>query len=69
MKVDNEYLHIELNCNYKNYLHTRNFIYFTNIYSRKTVRGKKYDFKIKFIHIDKVITRNKIVCKKHHILY
>ena len=52
MKVDNEYLHIELNCNYKNYLHTRNFIYFTNIYSRKTVRGKKYDFKTKFIHID-----------------
>ena len=52
VKVDNEYLHIELNCNYKNYLHTRNFIYFTNIYSRKTVRGKKYDFKTKFIHID-----------------
>ncbi|MBD9106054.1 hypothetical protein EGW03_06345, partial [bacterium] len=23
VKVDNEYLHIELNCNYKNYLHTR----------------------------------------------
>ena len=52
VKVDDEYLHIELNCNYKNYLHTRNFIYFTNIYSRKTVRGKKYDFKTKFIHID-----------------
>ena len=52
VKVDDEYLHIELNCNYKNYLHTRNFIYFMNIYSRKTVRGKKYDFKTKFIHID-----------------
>ena len=52
MKVDNEYLHIELNCNYKNYLHTRNFIYFTNIYSRKSVRGDTYDFATKFIHID-----------------
>ena len=52
VKVDNEYLHIELNCNYKNYLHTRNFIYFTNIYSRKSVRGDTYDFVTKFIHID-----------------
>ena len=51
-KVDEEYLHIELNCNYKNYLHTRNFIYFTNIYSRKTVRGDEYDCETKFIHID-----------------
>ena len=51
-KVDGKYLHVELNCSYKDYLHTRNFIYFTNIYSRKTVRGKKYDFKTKFIHID-----------------
>ena len=51
-KVDGKYLHVELNCSYKDYLHTRNFIYFTNIYSRKSVRGDTYDFATKFIHID-----------------
>ncbi len=52
VKDGDEYLHIELNCNYSDYLHTRNFIYFTNIYSRKVIRGKRYDYKTKFIHID-----------------
>ena len=52
VKADEEYLHIELNCNYADYLHTRNFIYFTNIYSRKVVRGSEYDYITKFLHID-----------------
>jgi len=51
-KVDGEYVHIELNSNAVNYLHFRNFIYFSEIYSKKTKRGEKYDFKTKFIHID-----------------
>ena len=40
VKADNEYLH------------TRNFIYFTNIYSRKVIRGEEYDYSTKFLHID-----------------
>ena len=52
VKADNEYLHIELNCNYAEYLHTRNFIYFNNIYSRKVIRGEEYDYSTKFLHID-----------------
>ena len=52
VKADNEYLHIELNCNYAEYLHTRNFIYFNNIYSRKVIRGEQYDYSTKFLHID-----------------
>ena len=51
-KVDGEYVHIELNSNAVNYLHFRNFIYFSEIYSKKTKRGEKYNFKTKFIHID-----------------
>lgn len=51
-KVDGEYVHIELNSNTVDYLHFRNFIYFSEIYSKKTKRGEKYDFKTKFIHID-----------------
>ena len=52
VKVDDEYLHIELNSNSDRYLHSRNFIYFTNIYSRKIVRNEMYDYKTKFLHID-----------------
>ena len=51
-KVDGEYVHIELNSNAVNYLHFRKFIYFSEIYSKKTKRGEKYNFKTKFIHID-----------------
>jgi len=51
-KVDGEYVHIELNSNAVDYLHFRNFIYFSEIYSKKTKRGEKYDYKTKFIHID-----------------
>ena len=40
VKADNEYLH------------TRNFIYFTNIYSKKVIRGEEYDYSTKFLHID-----------------
>ena len=52
VKIDNEYLHLELNCNDSSYYHVRNFIFFANIYSRKTKRKEEYDLKTKFIHID-----------------
>jgi len=50
--VDNEYVHIELNSNCSKFLHMRNFVYFSEIYSKKTKRGDEYDYKTKFIHID-----------------
>lgn len=50
--VDNEYVHIELNIDgNKDYLHNRNFIYFTEVYNRKK-RGSEYNIKTQFIHID-----------------
>ncbi len=52
VKIDNEYTHLEVNTSYNNLIRTRNFNYFTNIYSRKTTRGQIYDFKTKFLHID-----------------
>lgn len=53
VKVDGEYIHIEINANNKDYIPTRNFIYFTNVYSRKVTRGNNYyDLKTKFLHID-----------------
>lgn len=52
VKVDNDYIHIELNTNYNNYLHIRNYIYFSTLYSNKVKRGEKYDLKTKFLHLD-----------------
>ena len=51
-KVDGKYVHIELNATDPTYLHHRNFIYFSNIFSTKTKRGEDYDLKTKFYHID-----------------
>lgn len=62
VKTRNEYIHIELNNGYSNYLHMRNFCYLSNLYSRKTKVGKKYNIKEKFIQINftyKNIIRNK----------
>ena len=51
--VDNEYIHIELNIvNNQDYIHLRNYIYFSEVFSKKTKRGNKYDYKTKFLHID-----------------
>ena len=53
VKVDNEYIHIELNIvNNIDYIHLRNYIYFSEVFNKKTRRGKVYDYKTKFIHID-----------------
>ena len=52
VKVDNDYIHIELNTNYNNYLHVRNYIYFSTLYSNKVKRGEKYDLITKFLHLD-----------------
>ena len=52
VKVDNEYIHIEINIGIPSYLHIRNFIYFSTIYSKKVQRGESYDYVTKFIHFD-----------------
>lgn len=52
VKVDGEYIHIELNGTSPNYLHVRNFIFFSTLFSKKTQRGEEYDLVTKFIHID-----------------
>ena len=52
VKIDNDYIHIELNTNYNNYLHVRNYIYFSTLYSKKVKRGEKYDLVTKFLHLD-----------------
>ena len=52
VKVDNDYIHIELNTNYNKYLHIRNYIYFSTLYSTKVKRGEKYDLITKFLHLD-----------------
>lgn len=50
--VDDEYLHIEINTVANDYIHVRNFNYFTSIYNKKTIRGGKYDLNHQSIHID-----------------
>ena len=52
VKVAGKYIHIEMNSSNPNYLHNRNFIYFTNIFSKKTRVGEEYDLNTEFIHID-----------------
>ena len=52
VKTNNEYIHIELNNGYSNYLHMRNFCYLANLYSKKTKVGKNYNIKEKFIQIN-----------------
>jgi len=52
VKVDDDYIHIELNTNYSNYLHVRNYIYFSTLYSNKVKRGEQYDLVTKFLHLD-----------------
>ncbi len=52
VKVKNKYIHIELNQSHKDYLHVRNFCYFTNLYSKHTRKGDYYDMVSEFIHID-----------------
>ena len=52
VKTEKEFIYIELNNGYSDYLHMRNFCYFTNIYSKKTKVGEKYNLKDKFMHID-----------------
>ena len=52
VKADGEYIHIEVNIGVPRYLHIRNFIYFSSLYSKKVQRGKKYDTETKFIHLD-----------------
>ena len=41
VKVDNDYIHIELNTNYNKYLHIRNYIYFSTLYSNKSKKRRK----------------------------
>lgn len=68
-KVDNEYIHIEVNTNYNNYLHVRNFTYFSSLYSKKVLRGEEYDYRTKFLHIDFTygLGNSKDECIKYYI--
>ena len=52
VKADGEYIHIEVNTGIPNYLHIRNFVYFSTLYSKKVQRGESYDYVTKFIHFD-----------------
>lgn len=52
VKMNDKFVHIEMNSQNKDYLHNRNFIYFTSIFNKKTKRGKQYDTTTEFIHID-----------------
>ncbi len=52
VKPKNKYIHIELNQSHKNYLHIRNFCFFTNLYSKNTRKGKEFDLTSEFVHID-----------------
>ncbi len=52
VKTENKYIHVELNQNYKDYLHIRNFCFFTNIYSKNTRKGNAYDLVSEYLHID-----------------
>ena len=46
-------IHVELNSNGSaSYLNIRNFTFFSEIYNKKTLAGKKYKDDIDFIHFD-----------------
>ena len=42
VKVDHKYIHIELNSQNHTYLRNRNFVFFTEIYSKKTKISEDY---------------------------
>jgi len=67
VKADNEYIHIEINIGIPSYLHIRNFIYFSTLYSKKIKRGEKYDQSTKFIHLD--FTYNMLDKKEDYLEY
>lgn len=51
--VDSTFVHIEINTQKdKKYLHVRNFIYFSEIYDKKTLRGQDYKYDDDYLHID-----------------
>ena len=50
--IDGKLLHIELNSNYKKWLHLRNLNFFSTSYGKDTEIGKNYDIKKIFINID-----------------
>ena len=52
VKTEDRYIHIELNSQCPNYLHNRNFAFFTSLYAKNTERGEEYDLKTEFLHID-----------------
>ena len=46
------YVHIELNSEFKKWIHYRNYLFFSNIVSSIPRKGQKYEDIDKFIHID-----------------
>lgn len=69
VKSENEYIHIELNTNYENWLNIRNFVYFSTVFTKKTKIGEVYDTTSKFIHIDFTYNLNiKDEFKKYYVM-
>lgn len=52
VKTEGKYIHIEINTGFNQYLHCRNFNYFTTYYNIHTKRGEEYDIDTEFIHLD-----------------
>lgn len=52
VKTNGKYIHIEMNTSYNQYLHYRNFNYFTTYYNIHTKRGEEIDIDSEFLHID-----------------
>ncbi len=50
--IDDKLLHIELNSQYRKWLHLRNFNFFTTSIDKETEVGKQYDVKKYYVHID-----------------
>ncbi len=50
--VDDKLLHIELNSQYRKWLHLRHFNFFTTSIDKQTEVGEKYDIKNFYIHVE-----------------
>ena len=68
VKADNEYIHIEINIGTPSYLHIRNFIYFSTLYSSKVQRGEDYDTE-KHISYNEGAQEEKIEIAKNLLIY
>ena len=52
VETDNNKINIEVNSNYKDYIHIRNMAYMCNFYEKNYLSGKQYDYNDNFIQIN-----------------